>query len=220
MNQPGAVDGCQRSGQILSDQTGLAGAERTVDADHLLERDAPDQFHPETDLPVMLAGAIDRDDIGMAHARQGAPFVQESGCDMAVVGGWPQELDGDQAIQLRIVRPIHRTERAPADFLEQDEIAPARPVKTSLVGSRAGRRARFGRVRAPPRQSSDRLPWQSAPSGCVEEGDRTGKSLTHRCSAPFDGRRPGAVSSLTRGVCAGYDGLPGGSRSKSRSAWT
>ena len=79
VNQPGAVHGCQRPGEVLADEPGLAGAERAVDAEHVLERHPPDQFHPETDLPVVLTGAVDRDDIGMAHARQRASFMKQSG---------------------------------------------------------------------------------------------------------------------------------------------
>ena len=86
VNEPGAVHSCQRSAEILPDEPGLACAERTVGIKHVLERHAADQFHPQADLPVMLAGTVNRYDIGMAHAREGAALVQEYGSKVLVLG--------------------------------------------------------------------------------------------------------------------------------------
>jgi hypothetical protein len=74
---------------------------------------------------VMFTSSVHGDDIRMTHESQRSPFVQQSGCELLVGReGAPQELDGDGPIELRIVSAIDGAERALADFLNQDELAP------------------------------------------------------------------------------------------------
>ena len=125
MHQTGVVHGGQGATELVPDERGLAGAERAVADEHLLERQAAHELHPETDPTVVCAGSVNRDDIRVTHASQRLSFVQQPGGELLVGrGGAPQELDGDGAIELRVVGAIDRAERALPDFLDQDEFAP------------------------------------------------------------------------------------------------
>jgi hypothetical protein len=101
--------------------------------EHLLERQAAHEFHPETGSPVVFTSPVHGDDVRVTHASQRSPFVQQSGYELRVSGSAPQELDGDGAIELRVVSAIDSAERAVADLFDQDEIAP--PLTCGLTWS-------------------------------------------------------------------------------------
>ncbi len=80
MHQTGVVHGRQGPTELVPDESSLGGAERAVADQHLLERQAADELHPETDSAVVFTGSVNRDDIRVTHASQGSPLVQQSGC--------------------------------------------------------------------------------------------------------------------------------------------
>ena len=114
MHQTGVVHGRQGSTELVPDEPRLAGAERAVADEHLLERQAANEFHPETDSTVVFTGAVHRDDIRVPHTSQRLALratVWMRAARRPTKSG-PQELDGDGPIELRVVGAIDRAERA------------------------------------------------------------------------------------------------------------
>ena len=64
MDETGAVDGGDRAAQLAADERRLARAERPLRLEDGLERPPLDELHPQADAPVVLFGAVDRDDAG------------------------------------------------------------------------------------------------------------------------------------------------------------
>ncbi len=84
MHQTSMVHRGQGPTQFIRHETSLAGAERPVAHEHLLERDAANEFHPEADSSLVFAGPVHGDDVRMTYTSQRPPFVQESGCELLV----------------------------------------------------------------------------------------------------------------------------------------
>ena len=140
------MHGSQGPTKFVPGQACLAGAERPMADQHLLERQAAYELHPDTNAPVMFAGSVNRDDIWMTYTSERLSFLQQSGFEMLVLGGSAlQKLEGDGPIELRIVGAINGAERTVANFFDQDELAPssenARVGGGSVLASRAGVRS-------------------------------------------------------------------------------
>ena len=76
-SRPGAVHRRQRRAEVQADERRFARAERSARLDGLLERLAAHELHPQADAAVVLLGAVDLDDVRVAHARQAARFLQQ-----------------------------------------------------------------------------------------------------------------------------------------------
>ncbi len=76
MDQTRIVNGSQRPTELVPDESSLAGAERPVVDQHLLERQTANKLHAKTDLIFMFFGPVHLDDVGMFHTSQRSPFVQ------------------------------------------------------------------------------------------------------------------------------------------------
>ena len=113
MQQPGAVHRGQRATQVRADARGLARAQRALLLDDLLQRAAADELHPDADRAVARFGAVDRDDVRMAHARQEPAFVDDARGiaqrrGRIVNGGrGAKQLERDLSIEVRIPCAIH-----------------------------------------------------------------------------------------------------------------
>ena len=109
---------------------GFARAQRTVLLDDLVQRAAANELHPDADRAVARFGAIDGDDVRMAHSRQEPAFVDDArgiaqrGGRIVNSGGRAEQLERDLAIEVRIPCPIHLAEGAAADRFEQSQVPP------------------------------------------------------------------------------------------------
>ena len=85
--------------------------------DALLERETLDELHHDEGLSVFLAEVVDRDDVGMLQAPSGASFLEKSAL-YVVVADNVEELDGDQAIDGRILGAIDVSHAAATKFVD------------------------------------------------------------------------------------------------------
>ena len=76
VQQAGGVKRGQRAAEIDPDAGRLARTHRSGNADHRGQRLALDVFHPDSDLLVVLIGAMDDDDVRVADACEVARFGQ------------------------------------------------------------------------------------------------------------------------------------------------
>ena len=136
MHQTGNVHGRQSAAQLVPNQRRFAATERPMADEHLLERQAAHELHPQSNPAFVCSGAVHGHDVRVAHASQGLSFVQQP-CGQLRVGrgAAPQQLDRDRAIELWVVGPIDRAERSLPDFLEQHQSAPMAQIvgRTELL---------------------------------------------------------------------------------------
>src|SRR5262249_47238842 len=98
--------------------------ERLVDGqgsarDAVGKRRPLDELHDEKRSVVALLDAVDVRDVGMVQRRQDLRFAAEPRKTIRIVcNGGQQNLDGDAAIQLRIVRVIHSAHPAFTQLLD------------------------------------------------------------------------------------------------------
>src|SRR5688572_8739824 len=100
---------------INADLDGFRPTEYFAIVDDLLERAAPDEFHPETDACADLLGAVDRDDVWMPHAREEPALLDDGGRVLAFGRGRVDQLECHLAIESGVPRPVHLPECAAAD---------------------------------------------------------------------------------------------------------
>src|SRR5262249_11140655 len=117
------VHGRKCRAQLGADQRPLARAERTLVAQPLLERAAVHELHPQAAAAVVLIGAVDRDHVGMTHAREPPRLVEPALRALERTGA--AQLERDLALQARIARHEHLAEAAAADAVAHLERAPA-----------------------------------------------------------------------------------------------
>ena len=101
--------------------------ERPVLGQQLRQRRAADQFHPQTRAAFVYRRAINADDIGLAHAREPARFVEEvvrqgAGIDLA-------QFQRDLQIQQRIVGAPDIALRTTAERFEHGQGAETETVR-------------------------------------------------------------------------------------------
>ena len=130
VQQPGPVHRRQGAAEVRADARGFARSQRALLLDDLVQRAAADELHPDADRAVARFGAIDRDDVRMAHARQEPAFVDDARWiaerrrRIVNSGGRAEQLECDFSIEVRIPCPIHLAEGAAADGFEQSQVAP------------------------------------------------------------------------------------------------
>ena len=135
------MHGSQGPTKFVPGQACLAGAERPMADQHLLERQAAYELHPDTNAPVMFAGSVNRDDIWMTYTSERLSFLQQSGFEMLVLGGSAlQKLEGDGPIELRIVGAINGAERTVA-MPDTLAIVPTMAGGVSALASRGSKSA-------------------------------------------------------------------------------
>ena len=67
MQEPRRVHGLDSTAELDSHPRDFRGREPSARRDHLLERPAMNQLHPQSDVMLEALGAINRDDIGVSH---------------------------------------------------------------------------------------------------------------------------------------------------------
>ena len=79
-----------------------------------------DQLHAEVGLVVFLADLVDRDDVRVVELGDRLGLVPEA-AEIVRAGQrtGPDQLEGHQAIELVLTRPIDDPHAAPGDFLEE-----------------------------------------------------------------------------------------------------
>jgi hypothetical protein len=110
---------------LESDLNCLGRVQRRSLCQPLLDRLAIDPFHPEADCVADPLRAVNRDDIGMAHAREEAAFLDDRRrTRFARVRVRGEELQRDFAIETCIPGTEHVSKGAAAKRLEDAKMAP------------------------------------------------------------------------------------------------
>ena len=125
MQQALVVHGRNRLTELNADLSSFRPAEHFAFVNDLLERAAPDEFHPETDPSSNLLGAVDRDYVRMTHAGEQPAFLDD-GRRRTVAGRSirGQQLERHLPIEPGVPGPIHVAECAAADPLEHAQMSP------------------------------------------------------------------------------------------------
>ena len=78
-SRPARCTAASASPSSTAIRTTRSSVERTVLAQFVLERAAVDELHPDADAAVDPLGSVDRDDVGVADAREQTPFLDDGG---------------------------------------------------------------------------------------------------------------------------------------------
>ena len=112
---------------VDADERRFVRAERPAFLKQLLERDAVDELHPQTERAIELVHAVHRHDVRMANARKQPPLLH----DCVRAGQRLQDFERHLAFEIRIPREVHRPEGASPDSSTQLQ-------RTPRVGHRYG----------------------------------------------------------------------------------
>ncbi len=159
----------------------------------LVEPPAGDVLHDVVVPPVVLADAVDRDDIGVVQPPGGPRLAAEP----RQVGGLAQELQGHVAVERLLAGLVDDPHAAPADLADDAEV-----VEPLRRGGRCGRRARGRRGLGAPARL--RAPDQAAPEVLH---DRIGLAVPARHRL---GALPAAIEVAGQGVQLGLVEIPQG----------
>src|SRR5713101_1012562 len=86
---------------------------------HWLQRHAIQEFHGYEGTAVLLANVVNRADVGMVQCGCGLGFALKTGECLRVTGNLlGQELEGDEAMQPRILGLVDNTHTASAQLLD------------------------------------------------------------------------------------------------------
>src|SRR6266849_26402 len=86
---------------------------------HWLQRHAIQEFHGYEGTAVLLANVVNRADVGMVQCGCGLGFALKTGECLRVTGNLlGQELEGDEAMQPRILGLVDNTHTASAELLD------------------------------------------------------------------------------------------------------
>src|SRR4029453_8221194 len=105
---------------IDPDERCLPGIERTARGENLIERQPLDEFHPQSDGPVVLVDAVYHHHARMPHAGEQAPFLDDR--RRSVVRA--ENLQGNVTFEKRIPRQVQSAETTTADFAADLEPSP------------------------------------------------------------------------------------------------
>ena len=126
MEEPCAVHGGDGAADVDADQRRFARADNALPADELHQRLAVDEVAPETEPAVMAVHAVDRHDVRVPHACDGARFAkQRADFVVSIEPARQEELQRDIALKRRVERAIDLAERAAAHPLQVLERSPA-----------------------------------------------------------------------------------------------
>ena len=145
VQEPRTVDRRQGLTEIDADRRRLARAVRPVGLQHILERAAADELHPQAHPTVYRLRAVDRHDVRMAHAREQPGLVEHRVRIEEASGSFrPEQLERDLAIESVVSGAIDDSEGAFADALENGEMPPALDLHRDLFRFRGRRQGSRG----------------------------------------------------------------------------
>ncbi len=134
MQQARAVYGGHRTTELEADVHRLSDGGLCRLLKDLLQGVAANELHPEADLVANLLGAMNGDHVGVAHAGEQAPFVDDRGRRaIAACAAGRQELERDFPIEPRVPRPVDFSKGAPANPLEEPKVTPPFSGFTTLA---------------------------------------------------------------------------------------
>ena len=115
---PFSCASCEPLSHLDRDGERLIDRERPP-VDPLLEALPLDELHRDEGLPLVLVDLVYRADIGMVERGGGLRLVHEAGLGLLVAGELGmEELEGDGAIELRVLGLVHDAHPALAELLE------------------------------------------------------------------------------------------------------
>ncbi len=115
MDDPVAMRVLEAARQLVEPLDPARHGDGGAAADDRRQRVSGDVLHRHVGPAAVFADGIDRDDVGVLHAGREARLPQESLTHVLVVD--VEHLDGDEAIQWRIVGEIHHAHAACAQAL-------------------------------------------------------------------------------------------------------
>ena len=119
MEQTGGMHGGNGGTELNADRERLGRAEGLPLLDGLREREALDELHPQTDLIADALGAVDSDDVGMAHTcQQPALFDNRRRARRLARRCSGQDLQRDLAIESGVPGAVHLAKGTAPDSLE------------------------------------------------------------------------------------------------------
>jgi hypothetical protein len=128
MDKAACVRSVEGVGELGDERERAPRLERPLALEKLLEVRAFDEAHGDVELPVNLAGGVDRDDVGMVERCSQLRFAQEPLAEAVVrrqLGR--QQLQSDLPLQAEVVGPVdHAHPAAPQQRLDSiaDELGP------------------------------------------------------------------------------------------------
>ena len=112
------MGGVERVGDLVADVDRPGRLERRLRVDEVAQRAALDVPHHEVELPVALAGVVDRDDVRVLERRRELGLREEAHAEPLVVRDLGrEELDRHRALQAWVVRAVDDPHPATADEL-------------------------------------------------------------------------------------------------------
>jgi hypothetical protein len=125
VDEPGAVGGVERVGDLLADADHVGDGQATLLVDQVAEGRALDQLHHDVRDAVVVARVVGGDDVGVRETGGGDRLVAEAGPG-ALVGGevGPQDLDRHPAREDGVVGHPHGR-HAPARDRRHEAVAAA-----------------------------------------------------------------------------------------------
>ena len=137
VQDPGGVGGGERLGQPDADGQRPGPLERALGGDLVGQGPAGHVLHDEVGLAQLgEAGVVDGDDGRVARQRpHGGALALEAGHGGLVERGGPDHLDGDVAVQLRLVRPVDDAVATRTDLDQLVELVQPHGRTRDLVGS-------------------------------------------------------------------------------------
>jgi hypothetical protein len=135
MDETTSVGGVERGGDLAADRNGPVWLQRPLLLQQCPEPPTFDQPHREEELPVDLAGVVDRDDVGMLERGRQLGLNQEA----VPEGPVPGKLRGDQlhcnvSLESRVVSPVD--DAHPAATKERLDLVPEqRRPDTGVCGN-------------------------------------------------------------------------------------
>jgi hypothetical protein len=128
MQQAGRVHGLQGAAQAKADVADVFRRQRAAVAKHRLERPAFDELGPDPDFSVDALRSVNREDVGMTHAREEPRLLDRRGCGIrARRRDHIQELEGHVTFQALVPREIDAAGRSLAELPDDDQVPPAVP---------------------------------------------------------------------------------------------
>ncbi len=134
MDEAGVMHRGQRPTEVDPSEDRFALSKRAAFRKVVRQCSPMDEFHPESDLPLVHVGSVHDDDIRMANPRQAACLIEEAPRTDAFDRGFDlAQLEGHLAQEARVDCPIDLAEGAATDLLENRQVAPAERASQSAV---------------------------------------------------------------------------------------
>ena len=125
VQQTGGMDRGQRIAESRTDAGYLLDGERSIGLDDVRESAPANIVTPEADAPIAAVHTIDRHDIRVADASDGAGFGDNTGeLLVRIETAGQKKFDGDLAFEDRVPRTIHLAETSGSEALQEMKISP------------------------------------------------------------------------------------------------